>query len=399
MRRILRKILQILDGTPAVYGQYSRGQSVVELALVTPILIILLMGMVEIGWFANNYLIILETTRVGARQGTTLTEDKTPLKWETFSDSRAASLIPALQPDAAAAAEANTWRHCPTMESNPATYERFYNKIACQMLKTLAPLEFQADNPGTAVVEPGNGVDDIIISAFSLQTVDPTDTDIIPSGARSNIALVPGYPTNQQQVILAGRYPTNANECSYDAADSRDPFNYIDFVGSGTVGGRVYGTDGTRNYVLLDSSKPDLPPPNDSNRLYYELAGYDNTTERQRGFSYTGQHIIESTKSNSPTTTCYGSEWTMNEVEQLMNLSSFNLSDGLQRVGLPSQGLVLVEMFWRHGLLLRNPVFNPVFSLLSDDKTATLGPGTTISVWAAFPLPSTEARIIYAPVS
>jgi hypothetical protein len=51
MRKVLRKILEILDGTPAVYGKQKgwNGQSVVELSLVTPILIVLLMGLAEIG--------------------------------------------------------------------------------------------------------------------------------------------------------------------------------------------------------------------------------------------------------------------------------------------------------------------------------------------------------------
>jgi len=58
------KIIQLLDGTPAVYGKRQSGQSVVELALITPILIILLAGLVEIGWFANNYLNLLDVTRL-----------------------------------------------------------------------------------------------------------------------------------------------------------------------------------------------------------------------------------------------------------------------------------------------------------------------------------------------
>ena len=49
MLSVPKKIFRILDGTPAVYGQYSRGQSLVELALVTPLLIVLLMGLAEIG--------------------------------------------------------------------------------------------------------------------------------------------------------------------------------------------------------------------------------------------------------------------------------------------------------------------------------------------------------------
>src|SRR5690349_11950270 len=94
MQSVPKKIFQILDGTPAVYGQYSRGQSLAELALVTPILIVLLMGLAEIGWFANNYLILLETTRVGARYGAVQTGDTAPTSWDN-----AVSLLPDLQSD------------------------------------------------------------------------------------------------------------------------------------------------------------------------------------------------------------------------------------------------------------------------------------------------------------
>jgi hypothetical protein len=66
-----------------------------------------------------------------------------------------------------------------------------------------------------------------------------------------------------------------------------------------------------------------------------------------------------------------------------------------QRSTLPSEGLILVEMFWQHSLLLRNPVFNPVFNILNDPNNPN-GGGTVISVWAAFPLPTTEPRIKYA---
>ncbi|MBK8028832.1 MAG: pilus assembly protein [Chloroflexi bacterium] len=71
MLRTLAKIVQILDDTPAIYGERRKGQSVVELALVTPILIILLAGLIEVGWFANNYLTLLDVSRAAraARYG------------------------------------------------------------------------------------------------------------------------------------------------------------------------------------------------------------------------------------------------------------------------------------------------------------------------------------------
>lgn len=382
MRRVLHKILQILDGTPAVYGNYSRGQSVVELALVTPLLIILLMGLAEIGWFANNYLIILETTRVGARYGTIQTGDTSPLKWPNEG-----SLIPALSADQTVSL---SYRNCATLESQPS-YRRFYNLIVCRMLESMSPLEFRGfDDPISG--ETRNGVDDIIVSAFALQTVDPSSSSQIPSFMRSQLSLAAGYPANQQQVLVIGRYPTNANECTFDTTEkNRDPFNYINYTGSG------YTASGWRNY-LLPSGLADT----EENRLYYELIGSDTGDERQRGYSFTGQHVIGFTRSLPAGQQCYGSEWTMDEVEQLMNLSNFSMTNQSQRSALPSQGIVLVEMYWRHSLLLRNPVFNPVFTIINDPSLDPSNPndaGSVISVWAAFPLPSVEPRIKYAPGS
>src|SRR6185503_5924417 len=127
MRNTLRKIVEILDGTPAVYGEQnrSRGQSVVELTLVTPILIVLLMGLAEIGWFANNYLILLETTRVGARYGAVQTQDQSPKVWPAEG-----SLIPSLAgaPGTDAFDAAKKYRVCTNLSSLSETY-RFYTVV------------------------------------------------------------------------------------------------------------------------------------------------------------------------------------------------------------------------------------------------------------------------------
>lgn len=79
MPKPIRKLLDILDGVPTADKRRQRGQSLVELALVTPIFIIMLAGLVEIGWFANNYLNILDVTRYGARRGTVLQDQQSPL--------------------------------------------------------------------------------------------------------------------------------------------------------------------------------------------------------------------------------------------------------------------------------------------------------------------------------
>ena len=59
MRGRLRRLLAVLDGTPTG----TRGQSLVELTLTLPILLVMLMGLTEIGWYANNYLTLLDVVR------------------------------------------------------------------------------------------------------------------------------------------------------------------------------------------------------------------------------------------------------------------------------------------------------------------------------------------------
>jgi hypothetical protein len=324
---------------------------VVELALVTPILIVLLMGLAEIGWFANNYLILLETSRVGARLGTSQTGDTVPLEWDND-----ASLSPQFFGTGAVPPEATQYRQCADLATNP-TIVRFYNYITCKMIEAMEPLSLRGNN----------GEDDIIISAFALQMVLPDDsTDDMNSATAALIDGAPGYTPSQPQVVVVGRYPTNANECSADASDNaRDPFDYI--------------VNTTRDYILLDTGQPDTA----TNRIYFELDGADTAAERQRGWSYLGQHDMVGTN-------CIGSEWTINEVEQFINLNGYSLND-TQRGTLPSQGMILVEIFWEHELLLKNPVFNPVYIVLGDQ--------TTVSVWSAFPLPSIEPRIRYSRTS
>jgi Flp pilus assembly protein TadG len=47
----------------------DRGQSLIELALVLPLLVVLLAGLVEVVFYARTYLVMLEATREGARIG------------------------------------------------------------------------------------------------------------------------------------------------------------------------------------------------------------------------------------------------------------------------------------------------------------------------------------------
>jgi len=53
----------------ALVHRRDRGQSLVEMALVLPLLVVLLAGLVEVVFYARTYLAILEATREGARIG------------------------------------------------------------------------------------------------------------------------------------------------------------------------------------------------------------------------------------------------------------------------------------------------------------------------------------------
>ncbi len=335
MRKLLRKILQVLDGTPAVYGKRQRGQSVLEMAFITPLLIVLILGTVEVGWFTNNYLILMEVTRVGARRATILEADDSPLGWERDTRKMQGTMYNAASQISIDA------RTCDTTPSsaNPDPLG-FYNIISCVMIQSMSPLSFDRNN----------GEDDLIISAFSVQTFFPSTTvpNPIPASLQTNRALV------------VGRYPSNANECITFTAD-RDPFDYY-------------------NYGTWDTGSP---------TQRHELDGYDQTTasstppaypadpERQVGYVYYGQHEI-------PGTTCMGSEFTVAQIENLFNLNNFSL-DNSTRAYMPSAGVTLVEIYWQHTLLLRFPAFSPLFRMLGNQ--------TVLHVWAAFPTPSIEPRI------
>lgn len=401
MQRLLRNIIQLLDGTPAVYGKRQSGQSLVEMALITPILIIMFMGMVEIGWFANNYLTLLDVARAGARRAAVLQEQFSPLEWKNEASyvpvivvggndyteqglalsNSSALTMPGTYPvdpnnqmvSTDTTGIRNNQRLCDPSYTDP----RFYRELVCVMLASLNPLEIDEDN----------NVDDIVISGFSLARI--TSPQGSPSITVLGPDVRPGGATAQTHMVVTGRYPTNANECDVAVAnetttpvfsvvpvgdprrnaansmfENRDPFDI--------------NQNGQRDARDIDNNGTAL-----GNGQFTEAVGYDpvvtnlNHAEKAVGFSYTGQRWI-------PGTGCLGSNFTVRRVEQLVNLPNFQMTDEERRLRLPHQGMILVEIFWQHSMLLQFPVFNPVVSAFSGDSTPT------VSVWAIFPLPQAE---------
>lgn len=347
MRKFLVKILQILDGTPSVYGKRQSGQSLVELALVTPILIVLLAALAEIGWFANNYLILMEVARVGARAGTVRTGDDSPLVYNQ-------SLATTLAPLAGGDADSIRFRDCDNV-TNPE-YTMFYNVLGCIMVNSMEPLELRGRVENDAVTTTNN-VDDMVISVFSLLSVSPAEVSARNFAWTGDLYRSKAPPAqNERQMIVVGRYPTVTNECTDGGAglDGRDPFDYIQ--------------NRNRDKYTIDTTD-----------YYVEFGGYDEGAEVQRGFAWTGNHVL----TEDPN--CYGSEWSIQEMEELFNLYEFQLDNPEELKWLPNQGVVLVEVFWEHTLLLDIPGFSYVYTILGGGDNRA-----TISVWAAFPAPAAD---------
>lgn len=396
MRKVLTHILKGLDGTPTPRkGSRQSGQSIVELALVTPILIVLLVGLVEIGWFANNFLSLLDVTRAGARRGATLTDELSALTWESnYRDSAPIAIadlradyqagnigttpytgLPATWP--AQETERRVFRQC-----DPTGFRAFYNETICLMLQTMDPLNFDATN----------GVDDIVLSGFALDMIDPTANDGSPTPAwiGPNAPLGPGVP----QIMVVGRYPSNTNECDVrlDSAgnpagplEPRDPFDFNEngFIDvyretSFTPGAPYIWND---DYSEVFGGSPTASPATFSWGYDATITGDPVNAEKQVGFVWSGNHRI-------PNTNCIGSEWTVAEVEQLFNLTDYVIPTGPEpnlRDALPSQGLLIAEIFWQHKLLLNLPFFT------------ALADRTEVAVWAAFPMQSVQPNIQFNP--
>jgi hypothetical protein len=412
MRRLFLKLLHFLDGTPAVYGQRQSGQSLVEMALITPILIVMFMGMVEIGWFANNYMTLLDVTRSGARRAAVLQDQFSPLEWDnrasgvplatgfldnnndystqglTLSGAAGVSQFRVPYLVAADATIEEYWRQSQRVcgryaDPTGTVYQpMFYQQVACVMLSSLDPLDLDAEN----------SIDDIVVSGFSLARItDPSSgvVNMLPT-------LNPAPPAGTTWIMVAGRYPTNANECEMintgtlaapvfarrtagqaGAFDYRDPFD-LDNDG---VEDRI--RTGDSRYLSIQNAQNINERRNDVVE-FDPPAASDAVAERQVGFSWYGQHWIRAQGLTAAGTGCIGSEFTIAMIEQIMNLPRFAPDDEDKRALLPHQGLVLVELFWEHEMLLKFPVFNPVVGAFAGDETPT------ISVWAAFPMPSVE---------
>jgi hypothetical protein len=138
-----------------------------------------------------------------------------------------------------------------------------------------------------------------------------------------------------------------------------------------------------------NSGGRDQAPPNGSDD-FTEVEGFDvretavaANAEKHVGFSLFGNHKIDETF-------CIGSDWTMRDVENLVNLPNYDLTTFDEMACKPSQGLILVEVHWEHEMLLKIPLLSPVYTAVGNQDGKMV-----INVWAAFPLAAAEPHILF----
>lgn len=342
MRARCHRMLAILDGAPAG----ARGQSLVELTLTVPILLVMLMGLVEVGWFANNYMVLLDNVREAGRRGAILDpvvnwlphQEKRydAMDCETqneYFNSLEGESNSAFNPDGSLKLPAD-WNDLSAYGYSDGTEYSggYYDNVACLILSNMAPLEFDSTT------------DDIIISVFSYAVIDPNDS-------------------RDKEVRIIGRFPPDTNECSGEP----DPFDWRSGNSLDDAAGILDGPDG-------DADDHGEFKTGTDGTEYYDVGSDD-----VRGFVMRGNHVTGDDGEGLP---CLGSDYTTAEVQDMLNFT--NITDPAERAGkidnMRKFGMVLVEMNWKHHQLFGMPWFN-------------LGPlddGPYIHVWTFFPVSGAE---------
>jgi hypothetical protein len=167
-------------------GRGRGGQSLVELTLTMPILLLMLFGLIEIGWYANSYLILLDASREAGRYGANLSPGD---QWQFGWSDRVDRHNCCSGRNAPANCTKNTRPEIEPLIGPPYDSELpfgYYEAVACRVLDNLPPLDFDWNR------------DEVIISVFSYTAYD--------AGRTPFERIDPLFPN-------AGRWPIERNQC------------------------------------------------------------------------------------------------------------------------------------------------------------------------------------------
>lgn len=340
MRKTLRKVLAVLDGRPAD----MRGQSLVELAVTAPIFLIMLTGLVEVGWYANNFLIISDVVRSAGRYGSL----RDPFEWIEGQEKNYEFLDCNAEIENQGYSAENVYNLLMTgqlittppsmgagfFDGAEGTDLGYYDGVACAAIANMAPLVFDEER------------DDIVVSVFSYVVMGHGCTDGVTPCIR-----------------VSGRYPTNQNEC---ASDSRDPFD-VDEDGT---------EDDFEKLVISQELIVGSNPP--AYTYTFDDSRFDpSTNEGYRGYVLRANQVVKGDNG------CRGSDFSVDLIQDMLNKTLLHSDPedditNLETVNLQNYGMVLVEMNWHSDQLLGLPFFiwipNPI----------------EIRMWGMFPVPAAE---------
>lgn len=168
MRTMLKKLGPFKNNivrASKVPGRKSRAQSMVEFAILLPLLIMLFSGMVEFGFMMNTYLSLLDATRQSAR----LYSNRTPFILNLITNN--------LDDDF-----------------------NFYSGAALEVKDALAP----PSDPNARQIALDTSRDDVIISVITVNVDDVTDT----------ISLIERHPDGS---VFYSLYGTQSSQFQLDA--------------------------------------------------------------------------------------------------------------------------------------------------------------------------------------
>lgn len=155
MKKNTGKIFAFFHGTPVgrIGARGAKGQSLVEIAIAFPVLIMLLAGLVEFGFMLNYYLSLLDATREAAR---------TFSNFDPFEDGHALTT-----PDCTCSVSA-----CPNEAAEDRTdadcdRDSFYPGVAGMALDNLQP---KNENDTSRRIVLDASTDDVVVSVFSVGT-------------------------------------------------------------------------------------------------------------------------------------------------------------------------------------------------------------------------------------
>ena len=353
MRHLAQRVIHVLDSKPP---RGARGQSLVELAFTTPFLLIMVIGIVEIGFLANNYLILLDAAREGGRYASSLN----PLTWAT--DAAATDGDPLTRDyqhadcerviddplgtsyrinnaalDTAHGVVLPPLKHpnLPDYIDGPESKNfGFFDAVACQTVASMDPLWFDYGN------------DDVIVSVIAYANrctgwVNGGPSDITQQAGCFDATATVKQPINRK-IVITGRFPLANRRCASE--DQRDPFE---------VPGQPNGTSG--------------------------LNGYQQVV---RGYTLTGK------QKSSPN--CFGSRFFLDETTALgeynLDVVFNSLPNTVMQQNVLTGAATIIEIYYNHHQLLNFPGFN----LLNDPVSGGihLSPFIIFPTTAAAPTPT-----------